>query len=179
MKAGSRTELAADHHPVIWMTPGGSCPHGPSSAETAVRARQNIANSESVFRSSTGQGCPGLGQLSPHLCLASVRLNPGLGGSSWSPPGIAPSCQPSPWLVRDCHSAPQTNIKTLCRKGELLEAFIPMTKGMTSSGTPSMWPTRRDRCVPMPVLENKFPSLVKKVLHLLDKNALASLNKTL
>lgn len=161
------------------MTPGDSCPHTPSSAETAVRARQNISNSESAFRSISGQGCPGLEQISSHLCLGLVRLSPGLGGLSCSTPGIAPSYHPSPWLVHGCHSAPQTKIKIFCRKGELSEAFMPMTKGMLSSGSPSMWPSRRDTYVPMPVLENKFPSLVQKVLHLLDGNALAWLNKNL
>lgn len=91
VKAGSRTELVADHHPIIWMTAGDSCPHSPSSAETAVRARQNFSNSESAFRSISGQGRPGLEQLSPHLCLGLVRLSPGLEGSSCSPPGVAPS----------------------------------------------------------------------------------------
>lgn len=173
MKAGSRTALVVEHHPVIWMTPGDGCPHNPSSEKTAVRARQNVSNSKSVFRSISGQGSPGLEQVSPQLHLGLVRPSPGLGGSLCLPPGIAPSYHPSPWLACGCHSAPQTKIKTLCRKGELLEAFMLTTKGMLSSGSPRMRSGRRDRYVPTPVLENKFSSLVQKVLHLLDENALA------
>lgn len=50
---------------------------------------------------------------------------------------------------------------------------MPMIKGVLSSGSLSMCPSRRDSYVPMPVLENKFPSLVQKDLHLLDENALS------
>jgi len=173
VKAGSGTELVADHHPIIWMTPGHSCPHAPSSAETAARARQNISNSESFFRCISHQGCPALEQVSSHVSLDLVRLSAGLEGSSCSAPGISPRCHPLPWLVHGCHSAPQIKIKTLCGKRVLSEAFMPTTKGLLSSGGPSMWPSRRDRYVPMPILENKFPSLVQKVLCLLDENALA------
>lgn len=50
---------------------------------------------------------------------------------------------------------------------------MPMIKEVLSSGSLSMCPSRRDSYVPMPVLENKFPSLVQKDLHLLDENALS------
>lgn len=48
VKAGKRTELVADNHPIIWMTLGDCCPHTLSSAETIIRARQNMSNSENA-----------------------------------------------------------------------------------------------------------------------------------
>lgn len=42
VKAGSRTELVADHHTIIWVTPRQSCLHTRSVAGTAIRTKQNI-----------------------------------------------------------------------------------------------------------------------------------------
>lgn len=48
VKSGERRELVADNHPIIWMTLGHSCPHTLPSAETIIRARQNLSNSENA-----------------------------------------------------------------------------------------------------------------------------------
>lgn len=45
VSAGKRTELVADNHPIIWMTLVHSCPHTLVSAETIIRARQNLSSS--------------------------------------------------------------------------------------------------------------------------------------
>lgn len=67
VKAGKRTELVADSHPIVWMTLGDSFPHTLCSAETIIRAKQNLSNSENAtgvflfkivqFRSSSCHAC--------------------------------------------------------------------------------------------------------------------------